>query len=104
MRVLRADGSVRPSVLPYLRVSTDDKGQDPKRQLSSIGGWAEREEFQLLEPEEDIGTSASKVPALERPFFIRACERAEAAGAAGLIIETPDRFSRMDPMLAVWAF
>jgi len=103
-KVLRADGSVKSSVLPYLRVSTEDKGQDPKRQLLSIASWAEREDFQLLGPEEDIGTSASKVPALERPFFIRACERAQAARAAGLIIETPDRFSRMDPMLAVWEF
>lgn len=100
--VLLPDGSVRPALVPYLRVSTDDKGQDPKRQLASIAPWAEREGFMLLPPEEDEGTSASKVPALERPVFISACKRASAAQARGVVLEDPSRFSRMDPMLAVW--
>jgi len=99
--VLTSDGNVRPALVPYLRVSTDDKGQDPKRQLGVIGPWAEREGFILLKAEEDE-ISGSKFAALERPFFIRACERAEAAGAVGIVLESPDRFSRMDPLIAVW--
>lgn len=88
-------------LIPYLRVSTDDKGQDPGRQMLAIAPWAQREGYTLLEPEVDEGTSASKVPALKRPIFLAACERAKAARAA-LVMEGPDRFSRQDPDVAVW--
>ena len=88
--------------VPYLRVSTDDKGQDPQRQLDVIRPWAEREGYGLLKPEEDIGTSGSKVPPLQRPKFVKACERAKAAGAEAILVEMPDRFSRQDPELAIW--
>lgn len=88
-------------LVPYLRVSTDDKGQDPQRQMISISQWAQREGYIVLEPSVDEGTSASKIPALKRDAFIEACERARAARAA-IIIETPDRFSRQDPDVAVW--
>lgn len=88
-------------VVPYLRVSTDDKGQDPQRQMLAIAPWAQREGYTVLEPSVDEGTSASKVPALKRPIFIEACERAKAARAA-IIMEGPDRFSRQDPDVAVW--
>lgn len=88
--------------VPYVRVSTDDKGQDPARQLDVIRPWAAREGFGLLKPEEDIGTSGSKVPPLQRPKFLKACERAKAAGAEAILVEMPDRFSRQDPELAIW--
>lgn len=88
-------------LVPYIRVSTDDKGQDPERQLVTIAPWAEREGYTLLEPAVDNGTSASKVPALKRPIFLEACERAKAARAS-IIMEGPDRFSRQDPDVAVW--
>jgi DNA invertase Pin-like site-specific DNA recombinase len=88
--------------VPYLRVSTDDKGQDPGRQMLSIEPWASREGLALLKPAVDNGTSASKVPALKRPVFLEACERAKAAGAEAIIMEVPDRFSRQSPDVAVW--
>lgn len=87
--------------VPYLRVSTDDKGQDPQRQMIAIGPWAAREGIALLEPAVDEGTSASKVPALKRPIFIEACQRAQAARAS-IVMEVPDRFSRQDPDVAIW--
>lgn len=89
--------------MPYLRVSTDDKGQDPQRQHDVIRPWAEREGYALLKAAEDIGTSGSKVPALKRPKFVEACERARAAGAECIICEMPDRFSREDPEIAIWS-
>lgn len=67
-----------------------------------IAPWAEREGYGLLKPEEDVGTSGSKVPPLQRPKFLRACDRAKAAGAECIIAELPDRFSRQDPELAIW--
>ena len=88
--------------MPYLRVSTDDKGQDPQRQYDVIRPWADREGYALLAPESDIGTSGSKVPPLSRPNFMTACERARAAGAECILVEMPDRFSRQDPELAIW--
>lgn len=89
-------------LVPYYRVSTDDKGQDPERQRIACEPWAEREGFHLLPPTLDIGTSASKIPALHRPLFHEVCQRAQASKAAGIIMETPDRFSRFDPDLAIW--
>lgn len=88
-------------LVPYLRVSTDDKGQDPERQMLAIAPWAAREGYTLLEPAIDNGTSASKIPALKRPIFLEACERAKAARAS-IIMEGPDHFSRQDPDVAVW--
>lgn len=88
--------------VPYLRVSTDDKGQDPDRQLHLIKPWADREGLILLKPAVDNGTSGSKIPALKRPVFLEACERAKAAGAEAIVMEVPDRFSRQDPDVAIW--
>lgn len=101
MRALTSDGEVKPVLVPYLRVSTDDKGQDPQRQMARIAPWADLEGFILLKPEREE-KSASKYGAFEREGFVRACERAKAAGAAGIIVEAPDRFSRQDPLVAVW--
>lgn len=67
-----------------------------------IGPWAEREKITLLKPAVDNGTSASKIPALKRPVFLEACERAKAAGAEAIVMEVPDRFSRQDPDVAIW--
>ena len=89
-------------LIPYYRVSTDDKGQRPERQAEVCQPWAEREGFVLLGEEIDNGTSASKVLALDRDKFVKACERAKAARAEGVLLEDPSRFSRMDPFRAIW--
>lgn len=95
----------KPYLVPYYRVSTDDKGQDPERQRLACEPWAEREGYHLvpIKPEDmDIGMSGSKVPALQRALFTDACKRAQAMRADGIIMETPDRFSRFDPDIAIW--
>lgn len=79
---------------PYLRVSTDDKGQDPKRQMDLIRAWATREGVRLLEPTEDQGTSADKTDPFEREAFMEAIDDARDKGAQALVIETPDRLTR----------
>jgi DNA invertase Pin-like site-specific DNA recombinase len=89
--------------VPYLRVSTDDKGQDPERQLEIIGPWAEREGVTLLDVVVDEGTSATKTDPFERPRFIEACEQARAAGAMAIVVECSDRFSRQGAKLDAWA-
>ena len=91
------------AAVPYVRTSTDDRGQDPIRQMSIIGPWAEREGVALLEPEVDEGTSASTTGPLDRSAFIRACERARAAGATAIVVEAPDRFTRQGSELDSWA-
>ncbi|MGO9836144.1 MAG: recombinase family protein [Polyangiaceae bacterium] len=89
--------------LPYLRVSTDDKGQEPLRQLDVIRPWAAREDVELLDPEIDEGTSASKTNPFERPRFVAACERAKAGGADAIVVEVGDRFGRRGSMEGAWA-
>lgn len=87
---------------PHYRVSTDDKGQDPLRQDKACRPWAERHGYTLLNPVVDEGTSAFRTLAFDRPKFIEACEKAKSAGADGLLFESPDRFSRIDPFRAIW--
>jgi len=91
------------TALPYLRTSTDDKGQDPQRQMEVIRPWAQRERVTLLEPVVDDGTSASTTGPLDRPAFVRACEQAKAAGAAAIVVECADRFTRQGSELDAWA-
>lgn len=85
---------------PYLRTSTDDKGQDPARQMTAIGAWAKSTEHLLLEPVVDEGTSGALTP-FERPAFMLALNRAKAAGAC-LVVETPDRFTREGSEVCSW--
>jgi DNA invertase Pin-like site-specific DNA recombinase len=91
------------AAVPYLRVSTDDKGQRPERQLQVIEPWAARESVNLLPPVIDEGTSATSTNPFERPRFISACELAAAAGAAGIVVETADRFTRQGSKEDGWA-
>lgn len=79
---------------PYLRVSTDDKGQDPKRQLDLIQAWAARENVRLLPAIEDQGTSADKTDPFERPAFLEAIDAARDKGAQAIVVETVDRLTR----------
>lgn len=78
---------------PYLRVSTDDKGQDPKRQSDLIQAWATRERVRLMPPIED-NISADKTDPFERDAFMHAIEEARDKGADGILIETTDRLTR----------
>ena len=90
-------------IVAYLRTSTKDKGQDPERQLEKIEGWASREGFEIRETLTDLGTSASKTNPYERPVFMKACEAARASSAAGIVVETADRFTRQGTDEFGWA-
>lgn len=79
---------------PYLRVSTDDKGQDPTRQLLILQPWGQTYNVPLLPPIIDEGTSAYKTNPFERPAFLQAIRDAKAAKATAIIVEQPDRFTR----------
>lgn len=89
--------------IAYARTSTDDKGQDPARQLQVIEPWARHEGVILLDTVIDEGTSASKLDPFERPWFVEACERAKTAGAHAIVVECSDRFSRQGAKLDAWA-
>lgn len=81
------------TAVPVLRVSTDDKGQDPKRQLDLIQAWAARENVRLLPSVED-SLSGDKTDPWERPGFLQAIEDARDKGAVALVVETVDRLTR----------
>lgn len=87
---------------PYIRTSTDDKGQNPERQAGIIRRWAAAEGVTLLDPIIDEGSSASKDDAFTRPLFVAACERAAAANADAIVLEEPDRLSRLDGDVFGW--
>lgn len=89
--------------LPYYRTSTDDRGQNPRRQAEVVEPWAAREGVTLLEPVIDEGASASKTSPLDREKFIEACERAKVQGADAIVVECSDRFSRQGSKLDAWA-
>lgn len=91
------------TAVPYLRTSTDDRGQKPTRQLEVIEPWAQREGVQLALPVIDEGSSASKLDPFSRPKFIEACERAVAEGAVAIVVECTDRFSRQGSKIDGWA-
>jgi DNA invertase Pin-like site-specific DNA recombinase len=88
--------------VPYYRVSTDDKDQNPERQAEIVEPWAEREGVTLLDAVIDEGTSASKTNPLDRKKFIAACERAKASNANAIVVECSDRFSRQGAKLDAW--
>ena len=89
--------------VPYLRVSTDDKGQDPVRQMEVIAPWAAGEGIALLPPVIDEGTSASKTNPFERERFLDACRAAGNAKAQAIVVECSDRFSRQGSKLDAWS-
>lgn len=80
--------------VPYLRVSTDDKGQDPSRQMLTITPWAKSNSVELLPEIVDEGTSASKTDPFQRAKFKEAIEVAHVLKAQAIIVEQPDRFTR----------
>lgn len=80
--------------VPYLRTSTDDKGQVPLRQLDVIRPWVGPNDT-LEAPFIDEGTSGSTDP-MERKVFLAAIERAREIGGS-LVVESPDRLTRGGP-------
>lgn len=85
----------------YLRVSTDDKNQNPERQRSDLTKWCEKHGVQICgSAVEEI--SATKTNPFERPAFRAAVELAKQHQAAILVL-THNRFTRQGSDEAAWA-
>lgn len=81
--------------VPYLRVSTDDKGQDPSRQLLTIQPWGNTNGVEIAGTMViDEGTSAHKTDPFQREKFLQAIALAKLEKADAIIVENIDRFSR----------
>lgn len=77
----------------YLRVSTDDKGQNPDRQKDVINEWAKRHGHEIIQWVVDEGTSGATDP-MQRQYAIEAVEAAKALGCQGIAVEAVDRWTR----------
>lgn len=77
----------------YLRVSTDDKGQDPLRQQDVIQAWADRGGHEVIAWVVDEGTSGGTDP-FQRQRVLEAIDLAEKQGATGIVVESVDRWTR----------
>lgn len=81
--------------VPYYRVSTDDKGQDPLRQNVTVAPWCRTYNVEMLTPIIDEGTSATHKPdPFQRPKFLEAIQVAKLNKANAIVVEIPDRFTR----------
>lgn len=80
-------------LVAYLRVSTDDKGQDPNRQRDVVQAWAERHGHEVASWHIDEGTSGATDP-LKRQFVIEAIDSANATKADAIVVESVDRWTR----------
>lgn len=77
----------------YCRVSTDDKGQDPKRQQDVIQAWADRCGHEVVAWVLDEGTSGATDP-FQRQHVLEAIQAAKDAKAEGIVVEAIDRWTR----------
>lgn len=77
----------------YLRVSTDDKGQDPARQKAPILARAARDGDEVVGWVVDEGTSGAVSP-FDRPKVREAIRLAKEKGAHAIVCEAVDRWSR----------
>jgi DNA invertase Pin-like site-specific DNA recombinase len=94
---------IKGRVVAYLRTSTEDKGQDPLRQLDLIREWAARNDVDLVAHRTDEGTSAAKTNPFERPIFTETIQVAKETRAEGIVVETVDRFTRQGHKRFGWA-
>lgn len=101
-RPLRAvqDGRVAPikrdpkKVVAYVRVSTDDQDQRPERQVDFLTPWAAEHGIEIVGWVIDEGTSAYKVPPLQRQKIREAIRIANTEKAGAILVEDLDRFCR----------
>lgn len=77
----------------YLRVSTDDKGQNPERQKDVIREWAKRHHHEIPAWVVDQGTSGATDP-FQRQYVLEAIEDAKKLGCQGIVVEAVDRWTR----------
>ena len=80
-------------LVAYLRVSTEDKGQDPERQGDVLRAWAMKEGHELVGFITDLGTSGA-TPPMTRPKIKEAVAMAKNLQAEGIAVEAVDRWTR----------
>ena len=87
-------------LVAYLRVSTDDKGQDPERQRPHLEAHATQGGHQIVAWVIDDGVSAGEnaMPTLDRPGVEQALQRAGELKANGILVENVDRWTRKGSM------
>lgn len=82
-------------LIGYLRVSTDDKGQDPERQRPVLVQGAARDGNEVVAWVIDQSPAGEKaMPTFDRPKIKEAFALAREHGAGGLIVENVDRWTR----------
>lgn len=98
----KAIGGGATRAVAYLRVSTTREQQELgiEAQRQAIGAWARREGIELVASfEEEVSGGA---PLEKRPVLLRAIAALKEHGAALLVVQRLDRFSR-DPLSAAMA-
>lgn len=90
------------NLVSYARTSTDDKGQNPDRQHDEARAWADRHGYMIVGYVTDEGASAGKTVPFDRPGFQDAIQKAHRLGADALILEQPDRLTRLDSDAFGW--
>lgn len=81
-------------LVAYVRVSTDDKGQNPERQVDILNAWAARHGHEIAATVRDEGTSGG-VPPLERVWVQQAIKLAKTHDAEAIVVESIDRWTRV---------
>lgn len=81
-------------LVAYCRVSTEDKGQNPRRQEDVLEAWAARNGHTVLASFKDEGTSGGVSP-LDRNQVQLAIKKAKELDADGLLVESVDRWTRV---------
>lgn len=83
-------------LVAYLRVSTDDKNQDPERQRPVLEAKARASGHEIMAWVIDEGSKAGEkaIPTFDRPKVKDAIKLAKKLKADGLMVESVDRWTR----------
>lgn len=75
----------------YARVSTDDKGQNPKQQIEDMEQWCKNQGVSILARYIDEGKTGAN---MDRPGMLQVMGRVMMGGVGMVIAQHPDRISR----------
>lgn len=81
----------------YIRTSKKGEGQDPDRQAMRIWEWARANGIKVGAIVRDVGTSAYKVPPLDREALREAAAKCGPTTGRALVVSEVSRFSRRGP-------
>lgn len=75
----------------YARVSTDDKGQNPKQQIEDMEQWCKTQGVDIVARYTDEGRTGAN---MDRPGMLQVMGRVMMGGVGMVIAQHPDRISR----------